>query len=150
MVEQARRRCPGVGNITWLHGDLFDRTVPLPVGAYDAITAVSSLHHMPLQPALQRFAELLRPGGVLAVVGHYLPAPVSDLGLELIRLPANAAVGAALALRGRAGKPDDNGMPVMVPSTTLADVRAAAQMCLPGARLRRGLFWRYMLTWRSR
>lgn len=98
---------------------------PLPNAGYDAITAVSSLNHMPLQPALERLARLLRPGGVLVVVGHYRPVTATDRALELVSLPANAAVGAALALRGRAGKPDDNGMPVLTPLTTLADVRAA-------------------------
>lgn len=148
MLEQARRRCPEAHNLTWLQGDLLDHAVPLYSLGYDAITAVSSLHHMPLQPALQRLAELLRPGGVLIVVGHYRLATAGDRALELVRLPANAAVGVALALRGRAGKPDDDGMPVLPPSSTFADVQAAAIALLPGATLRRGLFWRYLLTWR--
>lgn len=75
---------------------------------------------------------------------------MGDLGLELSRLPADAAVGTVLALRGGAGKPDDNGMPVPAPSTTLGDVKAATKRGFPGARLRRGLFWRYLLTWQSR
>jgi SAM-dependent methyltransferase len=148
MLKQARARCPEALILTCLEGDLLDPATPLPDAGYDAITAVSSLHHMPLEPALARLAGLLRPGGVLAVVGHYRPATVGDRALELVRLPANAAVGAALALRGRAGKPDDDGMPVLPPSTTLADVRATVSEQLPGATLKRGLFWRYLLTWR--
>lgn len=142
MLEQARRRCPEAPNLTWLEGDLCDAALPLPNAGYDAITAVSSLHHIPLQPALQRVAGLLCPGGVLVVVGHYRPATGTDRALELFSLPANAAVGAALAMRGRAGKPDDDGMPVLPPSTTPADVRAAVTSLLPGAILKRGLFWR--------
>jgi hypothetical protein len=56
--------------------------------------------------------------------------------MELASLPANTA---ALALRGRAGKPDDQNMPVLPPTTTLAEVRQAATARLPGATLRRGL-----------
>lgn len=148
MLDQARRRCPEAPNLRWLEGDLLDPAVPPSDGGYDAITALSSLHHMPLERALERLAGLLRPGGVLAVVGHYRPATTADRALELVALPANAAVGAALALRRRAGKPDDEGMPVCPPSTTLAEVRAAVTPRLPGATLQRGLFWRYLLTWR--
>jgi SAM-dependent methyltransferase len=147
MLEQARRRCPQAPNLRWLDGDLFDPAAPLAGDGYDAITAISSLHHMPLQPALDRLAGLLRPGGVLAVVGLYQPATTTDRALEMLALPANAAVGAALALRGRSGKPDDEAMPVRPPSTTLADVRAVVTPRLPRATLRRGLFWRYLLTW---
>ena len=150
MLEQARSRCPGVVNLTWLEGDLLDRAVQLHGSGYDVITAVWRLHHMPLQPALQRLAELLRPGGIFIVVGHYRPATAGDRALELIRLPANAAVGAALALRGRAGKPDDEGMPVLPPSSTFVHVRAAATALLPGATVRRCLYWRFLLTWRFR
>lgn len=53
-----------------------------------------------------------------------------------------------LGLRGLAGKPDDEGMPVLPPSTSLGELRAAFRLQLPGATLRRGLYWRYLLTWR--
>lgn len=133
MLEQARQRCPEARNLRWLEGDLLDPAVPLFDGGYDAVTAISSLHHMPLQPALERLAVLLRPGGVLAVVGHYRPATTADRALELVALPANVAVGAMLALRGRAGKADDDGMPVLPPSISLSELRAALPSQPPGA-----------------
>jgi len=52
--------------------DLLDPALPLEHEGYDAVTAVSSLHHMPLQPALGRLAGLVRPGGVLALVSWRL------------------------------------------------------------------------------
>jgi hypothetical protein len=39
-------------------------------------------------------------------------------------------------------------MPVRDPSGTLGQIRAAAAGCVPGAVLRRRLFWRYTLLWR--
>jgi len=131
-------------------GDLLDSRLPHPDDGYDAITAVSSLHHIPLGDALERLVGLLRPDGVLVVVGHYRPATTGDRLLEMVGLPANGAVGAAPALRGRSGKPDDEHVPVLPPSTTLSELRAAIATRLPGARLRRGLFWRYLMTWRPR
>ena len=143
MIERARRRCSGVN---WIEGDLLDPTTA-PAGRYDAVTAVSSLHHLPVRPALQRIGQLLAPGGVLAVVGLARPSTAADVALALAAVPANAAVGVARALQGRAGKHDDDGMPVHDPEISLAEVRAAAAELLPGARIRRGLYWRYLLSW---
>jgi SAM-dependent methyltransferase len=150
MIKQAQARCADVANVRWLEGDVLDPGLPLAADGYDAVTALSSLHHMPLDTALDRLATLVRPGGALAVVGLYRPATVTDYALVLVALPANALVGTALAARGRAGKPDDHGMPVLAPSTTLAELRTAVGVRLPGARIRRGLYWRYLLTWRRR
>jgi len=147
MIDRGRRRCPDAENVRWLEGDLLDSRLPLSDDGYDAITAVSSLHHMPLEDALKRLAGLIRPGGILVVVGHYRPATIGDRLLEMVALPANGVVGAALALRGLSGKPDDEDMPVLPPSTTLSELRAAVATGLPGARLQRGLFWRYLMTW---
>jgi hypothetical protein len=42
---------PEALNLTWLESDLLNPAVPLRDAGYDAMTAVSSLHHMPLQAA---------------------------------------------------------------------------------------------------
>jgi hypothetical protein len=38
-------------------------------------------------------------------------------------------------------------MPIQAPATTLADITAAARTRLPGAAIRRHLFFRYTLCW---
>jgi SAM-dependent methyltransferase len=147
MIRRARATAGGP-NVRWLLGDLLDASLPLHADGYDMVTAVSSLHHMPLRPALARLSALVRPGGVLAIVGCYRAAAVGDYLVDAFAVPANAVVGAVLAARGRAGKPHDEDMPVIwPPDTTLADVRDAAAQLLPGARVRRLLFFRYALEW---
>jgi len=140
MIERA------TGRARWLVGDIM--RVDLNPAGYDLVTALSSLHHLPLRAGLTRLAELVRPGGTLAVVGLYRHATLADLAMAAVTLPANAAWGAVLAARGRAGKPNDEGMPVRDPDTTLAEIRAAAAELLPGAVVRRRVFWRYTLLWR--
>jgi len=122
-------------------------TLPVKHEGYDVVTALSSVHHMPLQPVLGRLAGLVRPGGVLAVIGFYRQATLTDRGIEALALPANAAVGVVLASRGRAGKPDAEGMPIREPEATLAEIRDVAAGQLHGAHLRRRLYWRYSLLW---
>ena len=135
-------------SVRWLCGDLLDPSLPVDPDGYDLVTALSSLHHMPLRPALARLAALVRPGGKLAVVGCYRPAGPGDYLLDALAIPANVVVGAVLAIRGRTGKPHDEDMPVKwPPETSLADVRQAAADLLPGARIQRLLFFRYGLAW---
>jgi SAM-dependent methyltransferase len=154
MIAQAQSRYPPDGRLRWITGDVLDPGLPLVPGGYDAVTALSSLHHLPLPAGLARLASLVRPGGVLAVVGLYQPSTVADYALEPVTVTANWAVGAALALRRRgrldpAGEslPDHEHMPVLDARDTLPEIRAAARELTPGARIRRRVFWRYTLAW---
>jgi hypothetical protein len=40
-------------------------------------------------------------------------------------------------------------MPIVDPVLTTREVRAESARLLPGARVRRLLLWRYLLTWRK-
>lgn len=67
VVDAARLTTPQPPNIRWLTGDVL--TGELPLQAYDVVTAIASLHHLPLEQGLRRLADLVRPNGHLAVVG---------------------------------------------------------------------------------
>lgn len=146
MIERAEAVSVGRPNIRWMLGDILDPALPVSPG-YDVVTAIASLHHLPLRAALARLAGLVSPGGTLAVVGLYQRESWSDWLLEAAALPANGAVGLALAFGGRAGKHADPHMPVKPPSATLAEIRAAAGGLMAAPRLRRRLFWRYTMVW---
>jgi SAM-dependent methyltransferase len=153
MIAAARLRHSEVPNLRWLVGDVL--TAPLVLGGYDAVTAIASLHHLPLETGLSRLAELVRPGGTLAVLGLAAPSAV-DYVRGVAAVPADTAVGCWKALRGRGGRPDQQiliagetvTMPVRNPENTLAQIASAARRLLPGARLRRHVFYRYSLVWR--
>ncbi|WP_433022823.1 class I SAM-dependent methyltransferase [Kribbella sp. CA-294648] len=113
---------------------------------YDLITFVAVLHHLPLQGTLEKARELLRPGGRLVVVGVSRGSR-ADLPWEVASLMLNPIVGAVVHPR-RASKPP---VQMTAPTTTAAEsfeeIAGTARRLLPGARLRRGLFWRYTLSW---
>jgi SAM-dependent methyltransferase len=147
MVAEARRRSAGLANVDYAVADVM--TDPLPVGAFDCVAAVALLHHLPLEPALTRFRELLRPGGVLLVLdirsGDSLPADLLALGVSTVlhlwhnRRPRESAEAReAWEAHGRT----DRFQPP-------AEVRAACADVLPGARVRPHLIWRYSLFWRK-
>ena len=111
-------------------------------GNFDLIVAVATLHHLPLRPALARFRNLLRPNGILAVVGLYRGETLSDMALAAAAFPTSWIFR---FLRGHA----DVGAPVQNPSETLREIRAACNELLPGAAIRRHLLFRYSLLWRK-
>lgn len=127
-------------NTTFLQGDIM--THPFPLASFDFIAAVATLHHLPLQPALARFRDLLAPGGVLAILGLYRPATLTDYAVAAAALPFSRL----MRLRHDTASIDARLHP---PTETLHDIRAAATHLLPGATLRRRLFHRYTLLWRK-
>jgi len=115
-----------------------------PVPAYDLVTAVAVVHHLPLVPALERLRALVRPGGRLVVVGCYRASTAADHAVGLLAVPANLLVG---LLHSPGPAPDGMSAPVAPATNTLPQIRTAARSLLPGAQIHRRLFWRYTLTW---
>lgn len=141
VVETARRLSVGLPSVTVDVGDLLDA-----VGRYDVVTAVAVVHHLPLTTALTQLHALLAPGGTLVIVGCYRAASRTDRLVDLVAIPANLVMGLLRSTRS----PDARvamSAPTAPPETTLADIRAVAARLLPGARIRRRLFWRYSLVW---
>jgi SAM-dependent methyltransferase len=120
----------------------------LPAGGVDLVTMVASLHHLDAGPALARCRALLAPGGRLLVVGLSRPESAADWAWDSASLLLNPLVGLAKHPR-RARPAADAGppMPVRDPAGTFAELAAVAADELPGARLRRRLFFRYTLAW---
>jgi 2-polyprenyl-3-methyl-5-hydroxy-6-metoxy-1,4-benzoquinol methylase len=144
MIATARTAQPQPSNITWIHGDILG--LDLDLGAYDAVTAISSLHHMPLKPALERLGALVRPGGVLTILGPYREATFGDYAISLAAVVINPLVGIWKAAQ-RQRTTASVEMPVADATTTLAEIREAAREHLTGAVLHRHLFFRYSLIW---
>ena len=135
-LELTRRAAP-VGVAAWQTDLLHD---PLPDGAYDAVVSLSVLHHLSLDAVLPRLA--------VALPRVELPR---DLPVEVVAAGAQAAVAVSLGVARFAGVralvKHDAGMPVAAPELITRQVREQAQVELPGARVRRLLFWRYWLEW---
>jgi SAM-dependent methyltransferase len=121
----------------------------LPTGSYDVITCVAVLHHLPFTEALTRFRDRLAPGGTLVVIGCAREETRLDYLFSLASVPLNAANG-WLKNRGRtAPRPVSMTAVTRAPEMTFSEIRREADRILPGARLRRRLFWRYTLVWRD-
>lgn len=127
------------GRIAFRHCDVMRGD--LAAESFDFISAVAALHHLPLKPALDRFQALLRPGGVLAIVGLYRARTPMDYATASVAFPASWAMR---LVRGHA----EVSAPVAEPKDTLEDIRVAFND-LAGAKVQRRLFFRYTLVWRK-
>ncbi|WP_063050897.1 class I SAM-dependent methyltransferase [Nocardia arthritidis] len=114
---------------------------------WDAVTLVAVLHHLPLMPTLRELRDCLAPGGRLAVVGCYRHAGPFDVLADLPAIAANPVMGLIKHPARAETLPPHMTAPTVEPAETLADIRAAAARELPGARIRRRMFWRYTLVY---
>ncbi|MFC8565048.1 class I SAM-dependent methyltransferase [Streptomyces sp. NPDC057245] len=145
ITARARTLTPGTAPVTY---EVAEAPAGLPAGPHDVITCVAALHHLPFAEALSAFRGRLAPGGTLIVVGLYRPRTVTDHLLGAVAAPLNAATG-WLKNRGRtAPRPTSMTAPTRPAGMPFTDIAREARTILPGARLRRRLFWRYTLTWR--
>ncbi|MFG2831270.1 class I SAM-dependent methyltransferase [Streptomyces sp. NPDC048434] len=122
----------------------------LPAGHYEFISCLASIHHMPFD-TVTALRKALAPGGVLVILGCYPEKSPADWAWGLLASPVNAvarlAVGAAERCRPAGAAPVQ--APIAPPRVPLSRIRREAAVLLPGCRIRRLLFWRYLLVFRK-
>jgi SAM-dependent methyltransferase len=151
VITAARTLSENIPNVSYRETDLVN--ADLHSEHYDYISCIASIHHMPFAEAVKKLHDALAPGGVLAILGCYRQATPADYLPDLIAIPANKARTAAANRKPHAHQGDilaDHGQlsaPIMDPQLRLPEIKHQAQMLLPGAIIRRRLYWRYSLTY---
>jgi SAM-dependent methyltransferase len=156
-LKRARELSAGIlapGTIRWRRADV--TTLDLPSQSYDFISCIASIHHVPFE-TVSKLRDALAPGGVLAILGLYTEATVTDHAVSLAAVPLNVAARLTVAVTDRMtevrpapAKLNGYAGPATKPPTmTLAEIRDAADKLLPGSVVRRQLFWRYLLVYRN-
>jgi len=138
-AARARARLAGQANVVVVQTDLehFDPDER----RFDLITFVASLHHMDLRASLVKARDMLTPAGEIAVVG-----------LSANKTPADWVWAMTCLLPVRIGslrhhETPDIGVVMTDPVESLAEIRQIAGEVLPGASIRRALYYRYLLRW---
>ncbi len=138
-VRRARERTASLPNVTLVDDNFLAMTTV--DGVYDLMTFVAVIHHMDLRTALRRAKLLLRPGGELVVVGLAANRTPGDYIVSALAWPT-IRVLSRLHREAR-----DVGVVAIAPAQSLRQIRAIALSELPGVRMRRGLYYRYILRW---
>jgi len=139
VLDRARARHEGRG-IDWRRGDLL--ATFFEPESFDAVVSVAALHHMDAARALARCAQLVRPGGTVAIVGM-AAYEWSDLPLVAIGAASKLVLG---VIRGRWSHTAPRCWP---PPVTYREMRTISARALPGVRYRRHWLNRYSLVWRK-
>lgn len=135
--------------VNFICGDYLRQPMTHP---YDAIVSVATVHHMDCEDFLRKAQSDLRPGGSLLVLDLYQQQGVRGLCLNLIakplslmlrvlhngRLRPNKAHRALWAAHARTDQ-----------FLSLNEIRNVARKVLPGCKVKRLLFWRYLLVWQK-
>jgi ubiquinone/menaquinone biosynthesis C-methylase UbiE len=137
-LERGRKATTAETRVTFVEGDVM--TYPFRTDSFDFISAVATLHHLPLGPALTRFRSLLKSGGVLGVIGLYRARTAKDFALAAAALPTSWTMR-------RLRDHTDVGAPLQEPKETLDQIRTACDATLHGSIIRRHLLFRYSLVW---
>lgn len=150
MIEYARQRY-ATPNIEFVCANILD--MEFEDSSLDVIVSTATAHHLPFNWLLDFAAAKLRPGGILVILDlvkaeslwdklYWGFAAVPNLILNLIKNrrphkddPVSAAVWK------QHGEHDVY--------MTLREIKALTSEHLPGATVRRRLFWRYLLHWKK-
>ena len=138
VIGKARDLSRHSGHIRFIRADFMMWSADEP---YDFISMIAVLHHLPLRDALAKAATLLRPGGVLVVLGL-------DRARSIAHMGARSLVGYPVSAFYRLTRATSRvGAPLRDPKMTLPEIRREGDRLLPGATIRRHVLWRYSLTW---
>lgn len=143
MRRVAAERCAELGGVTVGAEELAALT-----GPYDLITMVAVLHHLDVASALAEVRRLLAPGGRLLVVGLAPPHSRRDQLWDVASAVVNPLMGMIKHPR-RADGPVPEPFPVRDPELSFDELRTVTGSILPGAHLRRRLFFRHTLRWQQ-
>ncbi|WP_020578470.1 class I SAM-dependent methyltransferase [Actinopolymorpha alba] len=149
VIAQARALSHDTPNVRYAEADLAD--YDLGTARYDFISGLASVHHMPFAETITKLRDALTPGGVLAILGLCRYATRADYLPDLVAAPANLAAKAVVRAKARFGSrvAGSGPAPSMNAQMTLPEIRTEAARLLPGAVIRRRVFWRYSLIYRQ-
>ena len=150
MIQIARERSKRYSNVEFQVADA--TTWEFPLGEFDCVASIATLHHLPMEEMLLKMKGALRPGGALVVLDLYQADGLADVLTSAAAMPVH--LGLRVLKTGRLREPREvreawaeHGKNDVY--STLAQIHRVCGRVLPGARIRRHLLWRYSIVWRK-
>lgn len=140
-IEAAKRCLADTGNVSLIKTDF--ETYEESPNTFDLIIFVASLHHMDQAWGMEKAKQLLTPEGLLLIVGCAYPHGPADWCMEMLRV-IPAKIGSYIHGEKNGG---NVGAPVARPTLPLKEIRDICRYHFPGAKIRLGLYYRYLLLW---
>jgi SAM-dependent methyltransferase len=140
-IERAGSDPRATARTNFVCGDVF--TSDLQSGSFDLVAASAVLHHIDARAGIRRMKQLVRPGGVVAVVGFGRPDGVKDRLLEV----AGAATKRVRLVRREYW--EHNAPVSWPPPFTTGQMRDLGHEELPGAVFHQLMSNRFSLVWEA-
>ncbi|KYC39651.1 methyltransferase type 11 [Scytonema hofmannii PCC 7110] len=148
MIEVAKERSSQFSNIDFQVADVLK--CQFPAEKFDAIVAIATLHHLPVESLLPNLKAALKPSGRLVILdlleqsnlldklSDFVAVPLNWLFQMLLNRHIQQSPEAAAAMREhlRTDK-----------YFTLSQARQIYTHSMRGAKVRKHLFWRYSVIW---
>jgi SAM-dependent methyltransferase len=151
MIRLAQQQSVAYSNIEYVMADALRLT--LPAESYDCVVSLATLHHLPLEQALLKMKDALKPGGVLIIQDLVRDERIVDLATSAFAYPFSLL--RRFWKTGRLRTPPEvrkawSEHGARETYLTLREVKEMCRVFLPEAKVRRNLFWRYTVVWHKR
>lgn len=150
MIRAAGARSTQNPNLEFQLADAM--TWAFPQAHFDFICSIATLHHTEQRPLLIKLKDALKPGGVLVILDLVQSNGLAERALDVIGFGVSGAL--RLIHNGRLNPPpevrkawEQHGKHDHYLS--VGQVRGLVNEILPGASVKRCLFWRYALVYRK-
>ena len=140
-IQRAKNDPRATPRTTFICDDVFLH--PFELASFDLVASNAMLHHVDARDGPRRMRQLVRPGGVIVVVGFTMPDGLYDRILML----RGAAVKRAHQFRR--GYWEHNAPITWPPPLTTGQMADLAEQELPGATFSRLMSNRFSLVWRA-
>ena len=147
MIRRASELSTQYPNISFQIADV--QTQQFEQGQFDAVLSVATIHHLPMVEMLAQIKDALAPAGTIAILDLYQGQP-SDILANLLATPLNIVLKLLKTGHLRSSQEAREAWDAHAMHDhylTLDQIRSISQRILPGARIKRHLFWRYSLLW---
>lgn len=150
MIEIAKERSRPYPNIEFQVADATKWAFP--VGTFDYVASIATLHHLPIENMLMKMKGALRVGGTLVILDLYESAGLAAALTGTVAVPVSLVLRWLKTRRLRAPRQVraawvEHGRNDTYP--TMARVRQICEKVLPGAEVRKHLLWRYSIIWKK-
>ncbi len=150
MIEKAKELSPEYKNITYENIDILQ--YDLGQQKYDCIVSIATFHHLPLEEMFKKVEKALKAEGIFLLLDLYEQKTIREKLLGAIAVPADIVM-----MKLKTGKCTKTEQEIKAwkehakhdKFMTLNDINRIAGQILPGARVRKHLFWRYSLIWKK-